>query len=352
MVQQQFDEQEIVPENYYPIIRGRLTHINEEKLLQKEREDDGAKLRGENAPESEEPDAAENAHTSSKEDSSDSAESEKPEEEQPRMGIGRELNLTFTEKWAENNTLLEGQWMPEGVANQVSVEQGVAERLQIKLADKLTFLIGAREVTVEVTSIREVNWNSFQPNFFMIFSNDVLADFPATYITSFHLPKEKKLWLNDLLKQHPTISIIDVEAMLTQIQETIAQVAIAIRFVLVVVVAAATLVLLAQVQSSLDERRKETVIYRTLGAKGRMIQQAIVYEFIALGAIAGLIAATVAEVSLFLLQNQMFDMSWQLHPELWLIGPVSGAIFVALVGGLSTRGLMKMTPSELIRQLS
>jgi len=337
----EFEKEGVTPEQYYPIIRGRLTYINEDKLIQEDKfQTSGAKLR----------DGEEQARR--EQEAKEKAENEETEEEQGRLGIGRELNMTFTHQFPDNNTLTQGVWMEEGVKNQVSVEKEVAERLEIKLGDKLGFVIGAQEIFVTVTSIREVDWNSFQPNFFMIFSDDVLADFPATYITSFYLPSEQKLWLNDLLKQFPTISIIDVEAMLKQVQETIAQVSVAIRFVLIVVVMAATLVLLAQVQSSLDERRKETVIYRTLGAKGKMIQNAITLEFLSLGAIAGFIAATVADVSLFLLQWQVFDMSWTLHWELWLIGPISGATFVALVGALSTRSLLKMTPNELIRQLS
>ena len=334
----EFEKQSVKPEQYYPIIRGRLTHINEEKLIQEDRfQTSGAKLR----------DGEEQARQNEADE-----ESQEGQEQEGRVGIGRELNMTFTHQFPENNVLIKGDWMREGVKDQVSVEQGVAERLKIKLGDTLGFVIGAQQVFVEVTSIREVDWNSFQPNFFMIFSNDVLADFPATYITSFYLPSEQKLWLNDLLKQFPTISIIDVEAMLNQVQETIAQVSVAIRFVLIVVVLAATLVLLAQVQSSLDERRKETVIYRTLGAKGKMIQNAITLEFLSLGAIAGFIAATVAEVSLFLLQWQVFDMDWNWHWPLWLIGPATGALFVSLVGALSTRSLLKMTPNDLIRQLS
>lgn len=332
-VKQVFSEQAIEPEQYYPIIRGRLIAINGETVV----DDDDQKESG----------AKQTSGETTAEEARESAR-----EESGRQGLGRELNLTFSEQLADNNVVKSGDWMPEVDYPQVSIEEDVAKRLDVQLNDKLQFLIGAKEVEVTVTSIREVDWNSFQPNFFMVFHPSVLADFPATYITSFYLPPEQKLWVNQLLKQYPTLSIIDVEAMIEQIQEVIEQVSVSIQLVLIVVVCAATLVLLAQVQSSLDERRKETVIYRTLGAKGKMIQNAITIEFLALGAIAGVIAATVAEVSLFLLQSQLFDMSWQLHPELWLIGPASGALFVALVGNLSTRGLLRMTPNQMIRQLS
>ncbi len=332
-VKQKFAEQKVEPEQYYPIIRGRLVAVNGETVQDSESNETGAK------------------HTSG-EDSEDNQNAEAEQEQQGRQGLGRELNLTFSDQLAKNNVLLEGEWMPSVDFPQVSIEQGVAERLDVKLDDKLKFLIGAREVEVTVTSIREVDWNSFQPNFFMVFHPNVLADFPATYITSFYLPTEQKLWVNQLLKQYPTLSVIDVEAMIEQIQEVIEQVSVSIQLVLIVVVCAATLVLLAQVQSSLDERRKETVIYRTLGARGKMIQNAITIEFLALGGIAGVIAAIVAEVSLYMLQSELFEMEWQPHFELWLMGPLSGALFVALVGNLSTRSLMRMTPNQMIRQLS
>ncbi|NVK23566.1 MAG: FtsX-like permease family protein [Gammaproteobacteria bacterium] len=332
-IKQRFAEQNVEPEQFYPIIRGRLTAINgEEVITEQDKQDSAAKLSGR--------------------ENENGEDSDQDSEQEGRRGIGREINLTFTEQLAENNVLLEGEWMPEGVGPQVSLEQGVAERIEVGLGDELTFLIGARKVSATVTSIREVDWNSFQPNFFMIFSNDVIADFPATYISSFYLTKEQKLWVNELLRDYPTLSIIDVEAMIAEIQSVIEQVSVSIQLVLLVVVVAATLVMLAQVQSSLDERRKETVIYRTIGAKGSMIQQAITYEFLTLGAISGVIAAAVAEVSLFLLQMFIFDMDWTPHWQLWWIGPLSGALFVALVGTLSTRSLLKMTPNQMIRQLS
>lgn len=336
-----FAEQGVEPEQYYPIIRGRLTAINGEVVSDDDEEQNntGAKHTG-----------GEGEEQQSAAPSEEQAEGE--EQSQGRQGVGRELNLTFSEQLAANNKVLEGEWMTPGRGAQVSIEKEIAERLQVTMGDSLTFLIGAKEVEAEVTSIREVDWNSFQPNFFMVFNNQVLNDFPATYITSFYLPKEQKLWVNDLLRAHPTLSIIDVEAMIEQIQQVIEQVSVSIQVVLFVVVCAATLVLLAQVQSSLDERRRETVIYRTLGAKGKTIQNAITIEFLSLGAISGVIAAIVAEVSLFMLQWQMFEMDWQVHWELWLIGPLSGALFVALVGNLSTRSLMRMTPNQLIRQLS
>ena len=364
VVKEMFAEKGIETEQFYPIIRGRLTHINDLELKKPRRgegegdeyvEDDGAKQKGKPALHEIEPgqDSESNETTANGQNAADSknkAES-KPEERGP-VGIGRELNLTFTENFPDNNEIIAGEWMPQGQAKQVSVEEKVAERLQLELGDTLQFVIGAQTVSATVTSIRTVDWNSLQPNFYMIFSNDVIADFPATYISSFYLPKEDKLWLNELIQRIPTLSLIDIDAILNQVKSTINQVSIAIQFVLLIVVIAATLVLLAQVQSSLDERRKETVIFRTIGAKGSVIRNAITLEFLSLGAVAGLIAALVAESSLIAIQHFMFDMVWTPHWDIWLIGPLSGALFVSIVGSISTRSLLRITPTELIRQLA
>lgn len=374
VVKEMFAEKGIETEQFYPIIRGRLTHINDIELKNPRTsdnesgttdgnsnennpnssfvEDDGAKRKGK-------AEFYETSTTNSSEQGTDEIDSaaskdtaEKPEGEEPRRGIGRELNLTFTEDFPDNNEIVSGEWMPKDQKQQVSVEKEVAERLQLKLGDELQFVIGAQRVSAKVTSIRTVDWNSLQPNFYMIFSNDVIADFPATYISSFYLPKEDKLWLNQLIERIPTLSLIDIDAVLGQIKSTIDQVSIAIQFVLLIVVIAATLVLLAQVQSSLDERRKETVIFRTIGAKGSVIRNAITLEFLSLGAIAGFIAALVAESSLIAIQHFMFDMVWTPHWDIWVIGPLSGAVFVAVVGAISTRSLLRITPTQLIRQLA
>ena len=198
-----------------------------------------------------------------------------------REGIGRELNLTWRETLPAENIIVEGSWWPTDEADatnksntndelsfqQVSVEEKIAQRLELVLGDKLTFMLGSEEINVVVSSIREVNWQSLQPNFYMIFHPKVLADFPATYISSLHVPEHKKQLFQTFLSQFPTISMIDVDAMINQLREVIDQVSVAVKFILVLVVLAGSLVLVAQVQASLEERERELAILKTLGAK-------------------------------------------------------------------------------------
>lgn len=269
-----------------------------------------------------------------------------------RRGIGRELNMTWRDELPPANEIIEGKWFEPGATNQVSVESRVAERMEISIGSELTFLIGADEYKVTVSSIRTVDWNTMQPNFFMIFSNDVLKDFPATYIASFHVEAEKKREFNQFLKQFPTIMIIEVDAVIKQVQSVIEQVSLAIEFVLLIVVIAGVLVLTAQVQSSIEERQQEIVILRTLGAKGSLIRHSVMIEFLMLGVIAGVMATLATEILLALLQSQVLNMEAGIHWQLWWMGPVIGGVFVSLVGLASTARLLTRNTSEMLRSVN
>lgn len=306
----------IASQGLYPIIRGTLVDIDDERLTTFVSKED--------------------------EDKSDAG---------GRQGIGRELNLTFRAQLPPDNAIIEGQWFAPGASKQVSVESRVAERMQIKLGSKLTFLIGADEYQVTVSSIRTVDWNTMQPNFFMIFSDDVLEDFPATYITAFHLDGSKKREFRRFLKDYPTIMVIEVDAIINQIQSVIEQVSLAIEFVLLIVIIAGVLVLTAQVQASMEERQQEIVILRTLGARGSLIRGSVMIEFLMLGVIAGVMATIATEILLALLQSQVFRMEAGIHWQLWWMGPVIGGVFVALVGLASTAKLLTRNTSQLLRSV-
>lgn len=299
----------------YPMVLGRLTGINNEKIRKRV-----------------------------------TKESDK-EADNGRRGIGRELRLTWRETLPEHNELIAGQWWrADDTLPQVSIEKGVAERLNIGLGDNLTFTLGSEKIEVVVTSIRDVDWQSLKPNFFMMFNPVVLKSFPATYIASLYLPAEKSLQLQSFLAQYPTISILNVDVLIKQLHEVIDQVSIAIEFVLFLVVIAGSLVLVAQVQASMEERERELAILRTLGAPGRLLKNSVLYEFVALGAIAGLMASVAMELSLWVLQSYFFNLSHSFHWNYWLYGILSGAVFVGIMGWLSCRKLLTLSSLTLIRR--
>ncbi|ALZ74980.1 FtsX-like permease family protein [Rheinheimera sp. F8] len=313
---------------FYPMVSGRVLAVNGETLEEPEQ------------------DAAEQA--SSKAEDPQQASGKKPEQKARREGFGRELNLSWLEVLPANNQLTEGRWF-SGKA-EVSVEQQQAQRLQLKLGDTLSFAIGGQQFDATVTSFRKVDWNSLQPNFFMLLSPDLMAAFPATYLTAFYLPASKQQVLTTLLKQYPTVSVISVDAILLQVSQIIDQVSLALTLILILVFTAAVLVLVAQVQATVEQREQELAILRTLGARGRFLQQAVLFEFAALGLLAGGFATLLAEILLSVVQLRMFQLPFTPHYSLWGLGPVAGVLLLTGLGTILLRGILKPTPASLIRR--
>lgn len=310
----------IAATDIYPVIRGRLTQINGETLISNEQAEAG---------------------------------------EKGRVGISRELNLTWRNTLPANNELLEGQF--NQAADEVSVESGVAERLGVKLGDKLTYVIDNQELTVKVASIRAVHWETLQPNFFMIFTQEALAPFAYTSMASFYLDEKgpnntlsgegapKNTLILELIQQFPTVSIIDVGAMVGQLRQIIEQVSLSLTLVLVLVLLASALVLIAQTEAGMATRQRELAVLRTFGASGWLLRSATGFEFALLGGIAGVLAVIVAEFALYLLKTQVFELNVYMHWPWWAIAPVSGALLVALLGVWRCRQLLNQSCAELLK---
>ena len=299
----------------FPVVRGRLTQINDEQVTKRVSKE-----------------ATKSADNG-------------------RRGVGRELNMTWRDSLPYENSLIAGTWwQPDDSRALVSIESTLAEKLDVEIGDKLKFQVGSEDVEVMVSSIRKVNWQTLQPNFYMIFNQHVLADFPATYISSLYVSDDAKDALQDFLTQYPTITLIDVDAIITQLRSVIGQVSIAIEFILLLVVLAGSLVLVAQVQASMEERERELAILRTLGASGRLLRNSVLFEFVALGALAGLMASIEMELGVYILQSRIVDMPGAFHFQYWLLGIGAGASFVGLIGLLSCWRLLNMSSVTLIRR--
>lgn len=328
LIAQQLANEGLKTGNFYPMISGRVLAVNGETLAEPERED-GGQERGSN---------------SASQNNASSQTTEQPR----RQGFGRELNLSWLAELPANNQITAGSWF-KGKA-EVSVEQQQAERLQLQLGDTLTFAIGGQQFDAKVTSFRKVDWNSLQPNFFMLLSPDLMASFPATYLTAFYLPEAKQAVLTGLLKQYPTVSVISVSAILQQVTAIIDQVSLALTLILILVFAAAVLVLIAQVQATVEQREQELAILRTLGARGRFLRQAVLYEFAALGLLAGVFATVLAETLLAVVQMRLFQLPFSLHQSLWGLGPIAGVLLLTVLGALLLRSILQPTPASLIRR--
>ena len=296
----------------YPMIRGRLTAINDQPVR-------GANYSNERA----------------------------------QRLAKRQFNLSFTADLKPGNTLVAGQWWRAGELTEdlFSVEQDIAETLGIELGDTLTFDVAGKPVTGAVSNLRTVEWDSFEVNFFVVSPPALLHDYPATYISSFHLPSHDRRTLIDLVRQFPSVTVLDVDALLNKVRQIMEQAVVGVEYVFLFTIVAGIVVLIAAVQSTMDERRFETAIIRALGGQRATIWRGLLSEFAILGVLAGFLAAAIATVVGAVVAKQIFALSYQGDPMLWLIGVLAGGSGTALVGLISARGAVTQSPLATLRQL-
>ncbi|MHC2148115.1 ABC transporter permease [Pseudomonas sp. 210_17 TE3656] len=297
----------------YPVIPGRLTEINGQAVQQ----------------------------IVSKESTGDRA-------------VQRDLSLTWAADLPQGNALSEGQWWqasPDSGSGLpgVSVESELAQSLKLKLGDQLTFSIGVQQRQAVVSSLRTVNWDSFQPNFYMIFQPGTLQNLPTTYLTSFFLAAGHDQQVVALSRAFPAVTILQVDALLEQLRSILAQVTLAVEYVLLFVLAAGLAVLFAGLQATLDERIRQGALLRALGAGRGLLIKARRIEFGLLGAASGLLAAIGCELITLLLYRYAFDLSWSPHPWLLLL-PVIGALLVGGAGVYGTRRALNASPLKVLRE--
>jgi putative ABC transport system permease protein len=266
--------------------------------------------------------------------------------------VEREANLTWSRTLRDDNRLVAGALWRDGDDGgpQVSVEQEYAERLGLKLGDTLTYDVAGEPVSARVTSLREVRWDSFQPNFFVVFSPGVLEQVTGTLITSVHVQPGQRPELVDLVRQFPEVTIIDIDAALTQVRDVMDKAALAVQYVFLFTLAAGLMVLLAAVQASRDERRYESAMLRTLGASRGVVFKGVASEFATLGLLAGVLAAAGASVAGFFLARELFNLRYAPDPSVWIVGILGGAALVGIAGVLAARSVVTQPPMATLRQ--
>lgn len=310
----------------YPLVRGRLTHINGEDAKARDE-----RLRTEGR---------------AQEDAGEGQSRNGPE------ALTRELNLSWSTDLPEGNRLTDGHWWGTDATSadvQVSVEAEFAARSQIVVGDTLQFSIGGLSLTASVTSLRSLRWDSLRPNFFVLFNEGALDNFSPMFMTSLYAPPDGGRFVSELLQQHPTVLVIEMEKIFEQVRSVIAQVSSSIQLVFWLVFGAAMLVLLASVHASMDARMQEIGLLRALGSGRGLLRQRLWIEFSALGLLAGLVAAAGAEGLLWALQRFVFELSWQPHPWVWLLTPCFGALTIGTLGAWSCRHLLRLPPVTVLR---
>jgi len=307
-------EQNIRADQLYPVIRGRLTRVNDKPMVD---------------------------HVS--------------KEERRHESLSRELNLTWSTDLPPDNKLVSGEWWQgsanEGDVTKVSVEELLAQKLAINVGDRLTFFTGNRDWEAVVSSIRTVKWDNFNPNFYMVFQPGSLRDLPTTWINSFHLQPEKKKVLVQMLRQFPAITLVEMDSILNQVKNIITQVTIAIESILLFVLLAGFVVTLSAIQSSMNDRLREGALVRTLGADRKQLKVNQWSEFASMGFLSGLIGVAGAEIIVAQLYQRIFELSYVPTWWAWIIMPVISAILVGLAGVYSSRRILKEPPMQSLRTL-
>ena len=267
--------------------------------------------------------------------------------------VQRDLSLTWAAELPDGNALTAGDWwqaLPSGdEVPGVSVEAELATSLKLQLGDLLTFDIGGQQRQARVSSLRSVHWDSFQPNFYMIFQPGTLQGLPTTYLTSFYLAPGHDLDVVALSRAFPAVTILQVDALLDQLRSILAQVTLAVEYVLLFVLAAGLAVLFAGLQATLDERIRQGALLRALGAARPLLVKARRIEFGLLGAASGLLAALGCELITLVLYRYAFDLQWHPHPWL-LVLPLAGAVLVGGAGVLGTRRALNASPLTVLRE--
>lgn len=276
------------------------------------------------------------------------------EEERAQRLVEREFNLSWVSDLPEGNSLTAGRWFAARDAGtaQFSVEQGLADTLKLKLDDLLAYEIAGRRLEARVTSLRKLDWDSMRVNFFVVTPPGVLEPFPTSYITSFHLPREKAGFVGELVAAHANLTVIDVASILRQFQSVMDQLARAVQFVFAFSLIAGLAVLYAALESTHDEREYEIAVLRTLGARDRQLRAALAAEFAVLGAIAGVVAGIGSAVIGWLLGRFVFHMPYE--PP-WLVVPagvLAGIAGITLAGLAGTARTLRAPALQSLRALA
>lgn len=296
----------------YPMIRGRLTHINNRRL---------------------DPEAFNDPRA--------------------RRLAAREFNLSYADQPQADNELISGRWWGAEAAHNpyFSVEEGIAETLGIKQGDRLRYSIGGQELTAEVLNLRRVEWDSFNVNFFVVANTEAMRGYPGAFISSFYLPGAERPLLIRLVRQFPSVTILDIDALLKQVRIIMDQVVRTVEFVFIFTLLTGLAVLFAALQTTHDERGHEAALMSALGARRGQILAGLTAEFVCLGLLTGLLSALAASAIALILAEFVFNIEAVINPVIWLVAPLGCCLIIVLAGLLGTRKALSSPPLTVLRRL-
>ena len=264
--------------------------------------------------------------------------------------ITHTFNITYAEELPDQNRIVEGQWLTAnpGLA-QMSVEEGMAQRLDLKLGDSLTMTVGSKVLQAEVTSIRSVVWENFKPNFYLIANSDLLESFPQTWLLSALITEQDKADLKQLLKRYPSVTLLDISELMARVRAIVDKATVALQFFFLFALASATIVLLAAIQTGRQEREIESSLLRALSAHTSQLYRVHVFEYTLMGVLIGFFSACLASLAGWAISVYFFKIEFQLSPMVWIYSLVSACLVLTLAGTLVSRRVYNISPMKILR---
>ncbi len=293
--------------DWYPMIRGRLVAVNGRSVSSDDYSDDRAK----------------------------------------RL-VDRDFNLSHSATRPDNNQVVGGAWAPEE-PGAISMEEGIATTLNLKLGDTLRFDMAGVQMDSKVTSLRKVDWTSMRANFFAMYPVSRMDGVPATYMGAFKAPATPG-FDNALVRQFPNVTNVDMSATISQIQRVLDQVVRAVEFLFGFTLAAGLVVLFAAVSATREERAREFAIMRAVGAQNRLLRQVQRIELAGVGLLAGFLASVVASAVGWALARYVFDFAWTVSLWVPLLGALAGALLALAAGWWGLRDVLRRPVVETLRR--
>jgi putative ABC transport system permease protein len=268
-----------------------------------------------------------------------------------REFANRDQNITWAEVLGADNVITAGRWFTSEDFGKplVSVSTEYMKEMNLELGDELQFDIAGETRTASISSVREVKWDSFQPNFFLMFAPGLLEGSQGTWMTAAHLQTSNPKIIADLVRRFPSVSVFNVDDLLRQVRSVIDKAVAAVQSVFLFTLMAGLVVLIAAVQASREERRFESAMLRTLGANRATVLKGLLTEFAALGVLSGALAAGGATIAGAYIATSVLQVAYTPNPWVWIYGLVGGGLLVCLAGWLATRSVVNQPPVLTLR---